>query len=180
VSCRARGWLRTLDDSMATTPALRLLPEGKYVAYGSYSFSDSATSRRPLESFFTLSHTELLLVFEGFFSSVAGVGKHSFTLEVELPRNEVGKGYFVFQSQPVGEIKGVIGTTEGEVFILAGRSKEPSTQLSAQLSFLDDQHLSMQGLLAYEDFKWVTWSASMKSYDPQMVKASVMSLPRRA
>jgi len=172
--------LGTLDDSMATAPALQLLPEGKYVAYGSYSFSDKATARRPLESFFTLSHTERLLVFEGFFSSPSGMGKHSFALNVEFPKSEAGKGYFAFQSQLVGEIKGVIGTTEGEVLMFAGRSKEPVTQLSAQISFLDAEHLSIRGLLAYEDLKWVTWSASMKSHDPQMSKASVMSLPRRA
>jgi hypothetical protein len=162
------------------TPVLRLLPEGKYVAYGSYSFSDSAMTRLPLESFFTLSHTEKLLVFEGSFSSPAGLGKHGFTLEVELSQNEIGKGYFVFQCQPIGEIKGVVGTTAEEAFMVAGRSQEPPTQLSAHMSVRDEHQISIQGLLAYEDFKWVTWSVSMKSYDPQMAKSSVMSMPRRA
>jgi hypothetical protein len=165
---------------MTTTADLRLLGEGRYVAYGSYTLSDSATSRRPLESFFSVSHTELLLVFEGSFSSAAGVGKHGFTLEVELPKNDVGKGYFVFQSAPLGELKGVLGTTESGLFILAGRSNQPPMQLSAQLEVHDQHHLSLQGLLAYEDHKWVTWSAAVKTYDPQLAKASVMSLPRRA
>jgi hypothetical protein len=164
---------------MATTPALRLLPEGRYVAYGSYSLSDSATSRRPLESFFSLSHTELLLVFEGSFSSPGGV-KHGFTMELELPRNEVGKGYFVFQCPRVGEIKGVVGTTEGDVYLLAGRSAEPPSQLSAHLVLVDEHNVSLQGLLAFENLKWVTWSVSMKSYDPQKAKSAVMSLPKRA
>ena len=165
---------------MTTTADLRVLEEGRYVAYGSHTHSDSATSRMPLESFFSLSHTELLLVFQGSFSSVAGINKHAFTLEVELPKNDVGKGYFVFQSAPLGELKGVIGTTESGLFILAGRSNQPPVQLSAQLEVHDPQHLSLQGLLAYEDHKWVSWSASVKSYDPQLAKASVMSLPRRA
>ena len=163
---------------MASTPTLRLLPEGKYVAYGSYSLADDPTSRRPLESFFTLSHTEVLLVFEGSFSKPYGP-KHGFKLEVELPAKEVGKGYFVFQYQSTAEIKGVVGTTE-EAFLLAGRSQEPPMQLAAHLSFIDEDHMSMQGLVAFEDFQWVTWSISVKTYDPQLAKSSVMSLPRRA
>jgi len=163
---------------MASTPALRLLPDGKYVAYGSYSLADDPTSRRPVESFFTLSHTELLLVFEGSFARPDGP-KHGFKLEVELPAKEVGKGYFVFQYQATTEIKGVVGTTD-DAFLLAGRSKEPPMQLAAHLSFIDEHHMSMQGLVAYEDFQWVTWSISVKAYDPQLAKSSVMSLPRRA
>jgi hypothetical protein len=164
---------------MPMTPVLQLLPEGKYVAYGSYSFSEDAMTRRPLESFFTLSHTELLLVFEGSFSAPSGP-KHGFKLEVELPRNEVGKGYFVFEYQSKTEIKGVVATTAEEAFLLAGRSTEPPMQFSGHLIVHDPHNISMQGLVAYEDFKWVTWSISMKTYDPQMAKASVMSLPKRA
>ena len=165
---------------MTTTADLRVLDEGRYVAYGSYTFSDSATSRRPLESFFALSHTERLLMFEGSFASGGGVDKRPFTLEVELPPNDIGKGYFVFQSPQLGELKGVLGTTEGGLFILAGRSNQPPMQLSAQLEVHDQHHLSLQGLLAYEDHKWVTWSAAVKTYDPQLAKSSVMALPRRA
>jgi hypothetical protein len=106
--------------------------------------------------------------------------KHGFKLELELPRNDVGKGCFVLQCSLTDEIKGVVGTTEGEVYLLAGRSKSPPTQLSAHLVFVGDRHLSLQGLLAYEDFTWVTWSLSMKNYDPQMAKSAVMSLPKRA
>jgi len=53
-------------------------------------------------------------------------------------------------------------------------------QLAAHLRLVDHLHMSMDGLLAYEDFEWVTWSVSVKTYDPQMAKASVMSLPKRA
>ena len=165
---------------MTTTAELRVLEEGRYVAYGSYSLSESSTSRSPLESFFSLSQTERLLTLEGSFSSAGGVNKHAFSLELELPQNDVGKGYFIFQCPRVGELKGVLGTTESGLFILAGRSNQPPMQLSAQLEVHDLHHLSLQGLLAYEDHKWVTWSAAVKTYDPQLAKSSVMALPRRA
>jgi hypothetical protein len=163
---------------MTDTLALRMLPGGEYVAYGSYSLADDPTSRRPLESFFTLFHEELLLVFEGSFARPDGP-KHGFKLEVELPAKEAGKGYFVFQYQANTEIKGVVGTTEAAL-LLAGRSKDPAMQLAAHLTFIDEYHMSMQGLVAFEDFQWVTWSISVKAYDPQLAKSSVMSLPKRA
>ena len=152
---------------MSTTAELRALNDGRYVAYGSYSHSESAASRRPLESFFALRRAAQLLVFEGEFSSAGGMGKHAFTLEIELPENELGKGFFVLRSQSLGELKGVLGTTEGGLFILAGRSSEPPMQLSAQLRLQDEHHLSLHALLAYADDKWVTCSAAVKSYVAQ-------------
>jgi len=159
------------------TPMLELLPDGQYVAYGGYALSGQPSLRRPLESFFTLSRTEVLLVFEGSFSTMGGP-KRGYKLELEIPTKEAGKAYFVFGYQAT-EIKGVVGTTD-EAFLLAGRSKEPPMQLAAHLRLVDHLHMSMDGLLAYEDFEWVTWSVSVKTYDPQMAKASVMSLPKRA
>jgi len=93
--------------------------------------------------------------------------KHGFKLELELPRNDAGKGYFVFQFEPLTEIMGVLGHVDGGIFMLTGRSKTPPTQLSCHLAMVDDRNFSLQGLLAYEDFQWLTWSLSMKTYDPQ-------------
>ena len=158
------------------TSLLRLVPEGSYSAHGSYSFSGKEERHYPVESLFTLSHPDLLLILDGTFSLPEGV-KHGFRLELELPKNEAGKGYFVFQFAPLTEIVGVLGHVDGATYMLAGRSKTPPTQLSCHLVLVDDRTLALTGLLAYEDFKWVTWSVSMKSYDPQ--QTNVVSLPRR-
>jgi hypothetical protein len=171
-----KGVNRTVSDN---TSLLRLLSEGRYVAYGSYAYSDKENVRYPLESFFTLSHTELLLVLDGSFSLPSGV-KHDFKLELELPRNDAGKGYFVFQFAPLTQVIGVLGHVDGGIYMLSGRSKTPPTQLSCHLVLVDDRNVLLQGLLAYEDFQWVTWSLSMKTYDPQKANESVVSLSRRA
>jgi hypothetical protein len=151
---------RTVSDN---TSLLRLLPEGKYVGHGSYAYSDKASQRNKLESSFTLSQAEILLVLDGTFSLPTGA-KHGFKLELELPRNDAGKGYFVFQFEPLTEIVGVLGNVDGGVYVLAGRSKVPPTQLSCRLALIDDRSFSLEGLLAHEDFKWVTWSQSVRNY----------------
>jgi hypothetical protein len=167
---------RTVSDD---TSLLRLLSEGRYVAYGSYSHSDKENVRYPLESFFTLSQTEVLLVLDGAFSLPNGL-KHAFKLELELPRNDAGKGYFVLHYEPLTEIIGVMGHVDGGIYMLTGRSKTPATQMSCHLAMVDDRSFSLQGLLAYEDFQWLTWSLSMKTYDPQKAGESVVPMAKRA
>jgi hypothetical protein len=167
---------RTVSDN---TSLLRLLPEGKYAGHGSYSFSDSASQTLKLEASATLSHTDLLLVLDGAFTLTNGA-KHMFKLDVELPANDAGKGYFVFRFEPLVEVLGVLGNVDGGTYLLAGRSKEPATQLSCHLTLVDDRSFALQGLLAYEDFRWVTWSLAVKNYDPQQAREAVVSLPRRA
>jgi hypothetical protein len=151
---------RTVSDN---TSLLRLLPEGKYVGHGNYSFSDKANQRLKLESSFTLSHTEILLVLDGMFSLPNGA-RMDVKLELELPRDDAGKGYFVFHYEPLKEIVGVLGNVDGASYMLAGRSVTPPTQLSCHLTLVDDRSFSLEGLLAYEDFKWVTWSLALKNY----------------
>jgi hypothetical protein len=151
---------RTVSDN---TSLLRLLSEGRYVGHGDYSFSDSANKRLKLESSFTLSHTELLLVLDGIFSLPNGA-RLDVKLELELPRDDAGKGYFVFYYEPLTQIVGVLGNVDGGSYMLAGRSTTPPTQLSCHLTLIDDRSFSLQGLLAYEDFKWVTWSLAVKHY----------------
>jgi hypothetical protein len=146
------------------TSLLWLLPEGSYAGHGSYSYSEKAGQQHKLESSATLSHTELLLILDGAFS-LPGGGKHGFKLELELPVNDAAKGYFVFEFAPLAQIVGVLGNVDGGSYLLAGRSKEPATQLSCHLALLDDRSFSLQGLLAYEDFKWLTWSLAVKNYD---------------
>ena len=167
---------RTVSDN---TSLLRLLPEGRYVGHGNYSYSDQANQRLRLEASFTLSHAEVLLTLEGSFT-LPNEKEHGFKLDLELPRNDAGKGYFVFQFAPLAEIVGVLGNVDGGVYMLAGRSKIPPTQLSCRLVLVDDRTVSLEGLLAYEDFKWLTWSLSVKSYDPQQTNEVVVALPRRA
>jgi hypothetical protein len=167
---------RTVSDS---TSLLRLLPEGKYAGHGTYSYSEKASQVHKLEASATLSHTELLLVLEGAFTLSNGA-RHMFKLDLELPANDAGKGYFVFEFAPLTQIVGVLGNVDGGAYLLAGRSKEPPTQLSCHLALLDDRNFTLQGLLAYEDFKWLTWSVSIRNYDPQKAKDAVVSLPRRA
>jgi hypothetical protein len=58
----------------------------------------------------------------------------------------------------------VLGNVDGGNYLLAGRSKTPATQLSCHLALIDDRSFALQGLLAYEDFKWVTWSLAVKNY----------------
>jgi hypothetical protein len=151
---------RTVSDN---TSLLRLLPEGKYVGHGNYSFSDKANQRLKLESSITLSHTEILLVLDGTFSLPNG-GRMDAKLELELPTDDAGKGYFVFHYEPLKEIVGVLGNVDGGSYMLAGRSVTPPTQLSCHLTLVDDRSFSLEGLLAYEDFKWVTWSLAVKNY----------------
>ena len=164
---------RTVSDN---TSLLRLLPDGRYVGRGNYSFSERASQRLQLESSFTLSHTELMLVLDGTFSLPNGA-RLDVKLELELPRDDAGKGYFVFHFEPLTQIVGVLGNVDGGAYLLAGRSTTPPTQLSCHLTLIDDRSFSLEGLLAYEDFKWVTWSLSVKNYDP---KQAVVSLPGRA
>jgi hypothetical protein len=151
----------TVSDN---TSLLRLVPEGKYVAFGSYAFSEKEDARFPVESFFTLSHEALLLVLDGEFS-LPGGNRHAFELELELPRNAAGKGYFVFEYRPLTAIVGVLGHVDRGVFLLTGRSKDPATQVSCRLEMVDERNLTLEGLLAYEDFRWVTWTVSMKTYN---------------
>jgi hypothetical protein len=151
---------RTVSDN---TSLLRLLPEGKYVGRGSYTFSENANKRLGLESSFTLSHTEILLVLDGTFSLPNGARMDA-KLELELPRDDAGKGYFVFHYEPLKEIVGVLGNVDGGSYMLAGRSVMPPTQLSCHLTLVDDRSFSLEGLVAYEDFKWVTWSLALKNY----------------
>jgi hypothetical protein len=151
---------RTVSDN---TSLLRLLPEGKYVGHGTYAYSDKANERSQLESTFTLSHTEAAMVLEGSFS-LPNEKKHGFKLELELPEKDAGKGYFVFEFAPLTEIMGVCGNVDGGIYLLAGRSRTPPTQLSCHLALVDDRNLSLQGLLAYENTKWLTWSLAVKSY----------------
>jgi hypothetical protein len=151
---------RTVSDN---TSLLRLLPEGKYVGHGTYSDSETASQAHKLEASVTLSHTELLLVLDGLFSLPNGA-RHPFKLELELPLDDAGKGYFVFEFAPLTQILGVLGNVDGGTYLLAGRSKEPPTQLSCHLELVDDRHLKLRGLLAYEDFKWVTWSLAVRNY----------------
>jgi hypothetical protein len=151
---------RTVSDN---TSLLRLLPEGKYAGHGTYSYSEKASQLHKLESSATLSHSELLLTLDGTFSLPSGA-KHGFKLDLELPKDDAGKGYFAFRFEPLVEVLGVLGNVDGGTYLLAGRSKEPATQLSCHLELVDDRNLKLQGLLAYEDFKWVTWSLSIKNY----------------
>jgi len=167
---------RTFSDN---TSLLRLLPEGKYVGYGTYAYSDKADERSRLEASFTLSHTEVALVLDGDFSLPNGA-KHYCKLELELPEKHAGKGYFVFEFAPLTEIMGVLGNVDGGSYLLAGRSRTPPTQLSCHLVLVDDLNLSLQGLLAYENTKWLTWALSVKSYDPQKADEAVVALPKRA
>jgi len=167
---------RTVSDN---TSLLRLLPEGKYVGHGSYSYSETASQVRKLESSATLSHSELLLTLDGSFSLPNGA-KHGFKLDLELPMDDAGKGYFVFRFEPLVEILGVLGNVDGGIYLMAGRSQTPPSQLSCHLALIDDRNFSLQGLLAYEDFKWLTWSLSMRNYDPQKAKDAVVPLSRRA
>jgi hypothetical protein len=158
---------RTVSDN---TSLLRLLPEGKYVGHGNYSFSERANQRLKLESTFTLSHTDILLVLDGVFSLPNG-GRLGFKLDLELPSDDAGKGYFVFQFEPLTEIVGVLGNVDGGNYLLTGRSKTPPTQLACHMTLVDDRSFALQGLLAYEDFKWVTWELSVKNYEAQAAKA---------
>ncbi len=151
---------RTVSDN---TSLLRLLPEGKYAGHGTYAYSEAASQAQKLESSATLTHTELLLVLEGVFSLPNGA-KHAFKLDLELPGDDAGKGYFVFEFAPLAQIAGVLGNVDGGAYLLAGRSKEPPTQLSCHLELIDDRSLTLRGLLAYEDFKWLTWSLAVRSY----------------
>jgi hypothetical protein len=151
---------RTVSDN---TSLLRLLPEGKYVGHGTYSYSDKANQRSRLEASFDLTHNEVLLVLDGLFT-LPNEKRHPFKLELELPKNDAGKGYFVFHFAPLTEILGVLGNVDGGSYMLAGRSKEPPTQLSCHVVLVDDRTVSVEGLLAYEDFKWLTWSLSAKKY----------------
>jgi hypothetical protein len=146
------------------TSLLRLIPQGEYVAHGYFTFSGSEDERQPVESLFKLSQTEVLLVLYGAFTLPNGK-KHTFKFDLELPRKDPGKGYFVFRFEPLVEILGVLGNVEGGLYMMAGRSKKPPTQLSCRLELLDDRNLRLEGLLAYEDFEWVTWSLRMKSYE---------------
>ena len=157
---------RTVSDN---TSLLRLLPEGKYVGHGNYAFSDRASQRLKVESTFTLSQTEIMLVLDGVFALPNG-GRLGFKLDLELPADDAGKGYFVFQFEPLTEIMGVLGNVDGGNYLLAGRSKTPATQLSCRLALVDDRSFALQGLLAYEDFKWVTWELSVKNYEAQKAK----------
>jgi len=167
---------RTVSDN---TSLLRLLPEGRYVGHGGYSQSDRADDRRKVEASFTLTHTEVLLVLDGEFVLQDGA-RHACKLDLELPVNDAGKGYFVFEFAPLTQILGVLGNVDGGTYLLAGRSKEPPTQLSCYVALIDDRNFSLQGLLAYEDFKWLTWSLSMRNYDPQKAKDAVVTLSRRS
>jgi hypothetical protein len=151
---------RSVSDN---TSLLRLLPEGKYVGHGTYSYSETASQVQKLEASATLSHTELMLVLDGSFSLPNGA-RHVFKLDLELPRDDAGKGYFAFEFAPLTQIVGVLGNVDGGTYLLAGRSKEPATQLSCQVVLVDDRNFSLQGLLAYEDFKWLTWSLAVKNY----------------
>ena len=151
---------RTVSDN---TSLLWLLPEGRYVGHGDYSYSDQASKRSKIEASCALSHTELLLILDGTFSLPNGA-KHGFKLELELPVNDAGKGYFVFEFAPLTQILGVLGNVDGGTYLLAGRSKAPATQLSCHLALIDERSFSLQGLLAYEDFKWLTWSLAVKNY----------------
>jgi hypothetical protein len=167
--------MATVSDN---TSLLRLIPEGEYIAFGTYGFSGQEDARLPVESSFTLSQEERLLILDGSFSLRSGSEKHGFKMELELPRNEAGKGYFVFTFAPLMEIVGVLGQADSSSFMLAGRSKKPPTQLACRLYMVDDRTLQLEGLLAYKDFEWVTWSLSMKSYDPQLAKENVVPLRR--
>jgi hypothetical protein len=167
---------RTVSDN---TSLLRLLPEGRYVGHGTYAYSDKANERSRLEASFTLSQPELMLVLDGSFS-LPNEKKHDFKLELELPEKDAGKGYFVFHFEPLTEIMGVLGNVDGGIYLLAGRSRTPPTQLSCHLALVDDRTLSLQGLLAYENTKWLTWSLSVKSYDPQQANEAVVAFPKRA
>ena len=96
---------RTVSDN---TSLLRLLPEGKYVGRGNYAFSENANKRLGLESSFTLSHTEILLVLEGVFSLPTARAWTS-SWSSSCPGTMPGKGYFVFHYEPLKEIVGVLG-----------------------------------------------------------------------
>jgi hypothetical protein len=143
--------------------ALRSLPEGRYVAFGNYAYSESASQRVPLESFFSLSRARTALKLEGYLARRAG--RQGFTVEVELPLEQPGKGYFVAGSGRIEELKGVIGLAGERALVLAGRSKDPPAQLAMHITMLEERELFLQGLLAYEDYRWLTWSLSMKPYE---------------
>jgi hypothetical protein len=133
---------------MLAMPALRLLPEGKYVAYGSYSLNHDPTSRRPLESFLTLSHTEVLVMLEGSFSRPDGP-KHGFKLELELPATEAGNGYFVFYYESSTEIKGVVGTRDvldGRTVRAAANATGSKSQRDRRNSCVDARTTGVRGL----------------------------------
>lgn len=157
-------------------PMLELLPDGQYVAYGSFAFSDDELFARPLESFITLSRDGSVLVFAGSFYPADGA-KQGLSLEIEIARGEKDQGYFIVQRDGGPEIKGVMGATD-KAYLFTGRSKEPPIQLAAHLVVINEGNISLEGLVAYDDFKWVTWSVSVRSYDPQVAKSSVVPLRR--
>jgi hypothetical protein len=162
--------------SQAMLPMLGFLPDGTYVAYGSFAFSGDELFARPLESFVTLARDGSVLVFEGSFSRMGGP-KQGITLEIEIAKGRIGEGYFLVQRAGGAEIKGVMGATD-KAYLFTGRSQEPPMQLAAHLVVIDENNISLEGLIAYEDFQWATWSVSVKTYDPQVAKSSVLPLRR--
>jgi len=132
---------------------LDLFPEGEYAAHGPTPSPrtprQAGRSRRcsisPMPARWSFSKARSL--------SAAGPDQ-GFKLELEVAIKEAGRAISYSSAATRPQIKGVVGTTD-KALVVAGRSKEPPLQLAVHLAVVEPRSLSMHGLLAYEDFKWI-------------------------
>src|SRR5262249_16885749 len=156
---------------------LELFKSGKYFASGAYFRGATLEMGLPVEWHVNVVRTNWRLLIEGTYRHHSGTTSHPFRLEVDLDKDQLGRGQFHLNSSHTGEM---VGTTAGfarECSFL-GRRTGTDGAVSMHLVQVAALVFEVSGQLAVDGGAPIAFQLKVIPNDPLLAKANVVSLAR--
>ena len=156
---------------------LELFKSGKYFATGAYFPGATLQMGLPVEWHLNVVRANWRLLIEGTYRHHSGTTNHPFRLEVDLDKDQLGRGHFHLNSFHTGEI---VGTTAGlgrECSFL-GRRAGNDGFVSMHLVQVADLVFEVSGQVAVDAGTSIAYQLKVIPNDPLLAKANVVSLAK--
>src|SRR5688572_18054413 len=154
---------------------LELFKSGKYFASGAYFRAATLEMGLPVEWHLNVVRANWRLLIEGTYRHHSGTTSHPFRLEVDLNKDQLGRGHFCFNSFHTGEFMGTTAGLARECNFL-GRHVGTDGAVSMHLVQVAELVFEATGQLAIDAGTPIAFQLKVIPNDPLLAKANVVSI----